>query len=417
MKAQSKNNPTLTVESNFATVRDYVTTITILESLNDAIFIVEPDGRIEYANKSALDLLCTDSYVLSKKTINDIFVYENSFLSLPFNRSSELKETSVARFISGINNDIEALLINGDLQVPVILNFNIIPHGNNEIGYFIVTAKDISSRQYIEKEIKEQQAISVSAERLRALGELSVGLVHEISQPLAALKLRLGYLKSCVKKKGPEPHILDKSIEEMSELVDRMALTIHNTRSFANQAETTSTSIVYVNDCFEKAFSLVNYEIKKGNISVSTEMGKDLPIIYANPILIEQVLVNLLTNAKDAFIQRDGDQGLEDEELREISIRTMDVDGKWIVIEVEDNAGGIEKGNIGKIFNPFFTTKRPEVHSGVGLNISKKIINSFGGDIGVTVRPGMGCIFTVRIPVTEKEESKQLFNLIEMLKN
>ncbi|NOZ08278.1 MAG: PAS domain-containing protein [FCB group bacterium] len=417
MKAHFKDHQPLTVESNFATVRDYVTTITILESLNDAIFIIEPNGQIEYANKSALDLLGADSYILSTKSIYDIFICDDTFSSLGFNRKSASRDKSIVPFISGISNDIEALMVSGELQIPVILNFNIIPHGDDEIGYFIVTAKDISSRQYIEKELKEQQALSVSAERLRALGELSVGLVHELSQPLAAMKLRVGYLKSVIRKRAGDNRDLEKSFQEMSELIDRMSLTIHNTRAFANQTETTSASILNINDCVENAFNLVKYEIRKRNIKVNFQKGQELPAIYGNPILIEQVLVNLLTNARDAFDHRSKLTPGVEIEPPQITIVTRDADQKWVEIEVEDNAGGITPEILGKIFNPFFTTKRPEVHSGVGLTISKRIINSFGGDLAVSVRPGTGSIFKVRIPVSEKEESKQLFNLIEMLKN
>ncbi len=417
MKAHFKNNQPLTVESNFATVRDYVTTITILESLNDAIFIVEPDGQIEYANKSALDLLGADSYLTSTKSINDIFICEDTFSSLGLKKNSGSHEKSIVPFIGGICNDIEALMVNGELQIPVILNFNIVPHGKDEIGYFIVTAKDISSRQFIEKELKEQQALSVSAERLRALGELSVGLVHELSQPLAAMKLRVGYLKSVIRKRAGDNGDLEKSFQEMSELVDRMSQTIHNTRAFANQTETTSASILDINRCVENAYNLVKYEISKRNINVNFLAGRELPVIYGNPILIEQVLVNLLTNARDAFDHRSKANPGAEFEPPEITIVTRDVTQKWIEIEVEDNAGGMAPEIVGKIFNPFFTTKRPEVHSGVGLTISKRVIQSFGGDLAVSVKPGCGSIFKVRIPVSEKEESKQLFNLIEMLKN
>jgi len=152
------------------------------------------------------------------------------------------------------------------------------------------------------------------------------------------------------------------------------------------------------------------YELKNLDIELIVEHRKDIPYILANPLLIEQVLINLVSNARDAFIYNPKKR----EKDRRIKIRTGVNPGKWVEIYVEDNAGGIDRSVLDRIWEPFFTTKEIDRNSGIGLTMCKNIVDSLGGNIKVGVRDGEGTIFKVILPIEQKSETQELRNLIEI---
>lgn len=405
-------------------VKDYVTTITILENISDAIFILSQDGRIEYVNRSALEILRIEQKEIIGRFIDEIIIDMGDFErnESPTNKRSTVRNNKlIEKLYNGVFGDITTSLVNDEHIIPVILNFNVINDNNGKVCYIIVSAKDISYRKVLEKELKQQQSLSISRDRLKAIGALSIGLMHEFGQPLSALKLKLEVMVSRIHKNGASnhpKHSVDKTrqkLKEMLELVDKMSGILQNIRMFAYQTEDETISIVCIQDVIKNACKLVSFELKKRNINLVLKAGKQLPFIIANPLLIEQVFVNLLTNARDAYDEMDQKSDHQKKWKKEIRITTKVFRGKWIEITVEDNAGGIDEKIIDEIFEPFFTTKEPGANSGVGLSITKSIITSIGGDIKVTIKEKVGTKFILRIPINEEDEKAQLFNLIEML--
>ncbi len=394
-------------------MKDYFTTVTILESISDAIFILDEDGRIRYANKGALDLLRIDINNLLGKFIDEILIDDfNSNENISIRKSEDFSKNYelLEKFNKGIFGNIETSMINNGYVIPVILNFNVINSGSGELKYIIVTVKNISHWKILEKELKQQQALSISRDRLRSLGELSVGLVHELSQPLSALLFKVEDMGSLVKNNKEQ----EKKIEEMLDDINRISSKIHQIRTYANQTEDETIALVNINEVIDKASALVAYELKNYNIELTIKRDKHLPYILVNPLVLEQVFVNLLTNSRDAFSIREESCEQPEDRVKEIEIVTKSRDN-WIEISVEDNAGGIDEKIKEKIFDPFFTTKGPGINSGVGLSISKNIITSLGGDIRVIVKKEIGSKFIIRIPVIQDDEQLQLFNFIEML--
>ncbi|GEM_PF-1087162 len=401
-----------------STLKDYVTTITILESISNAIFILNKEGKIEYANKSALRLLRIELFELVGKYIDEILIDNDQVIKDEQPASDQSYDQNVGlieKLNQGEFDDIEAYLINNGFFVPVFLDFGIVKDSAENVRYIIVTAKDISRRKSMEKELRQQQTLSISRERLRALGELSVGLVHELSQPLATLRLKVELMNSRAKNGKVQKLTTERNCKDMLRLIDRMSDTIQNMRRFAHQTEDTTIAMVNVNEVVDNASNLVTYELKKRNIKLRIDEEKTMPYIIANPLLIEQVLVNLLTNARDAFDERECSSDHADTREKWINICTRANNDKWVEILVEDNAGGIDASIRNKIFDPFFTTKEPEENSGLGLSISKNIITSLGGDITVGGKENVGTKIRIRIPLGHTEERMQLFNLIEML--
>ena len=402
---KSKNKPV---------IKDYVTTVTILESISDAIFILDNSGRIRYANKGALDILRADITDLIGRFIDEILIDDfnsNENSSIQKNEADNKNHRLLEKFDNGIFGNIETSMIYNEYITPVMLNFSVINSGSDKLKYIIVTAKDISHWKFLEKELKQQQALAISRNRLRSLGELSAGLVHELSQPLSALLFKVEEMGTCVVNNKEQ----EKKIEEMLDLINKMSDRIHQIRTYANQAEGETLAFVNINEVLDKASALVAYELKNQNINLTIRREKHLPYILANPLIIEQVFVNLITNAKDAFSMMEERSEQPEDRVKSIKIVTKAIKKKWIEISVEDNAGGMDKRIKEKIFEPFFTTKNPESNSGIGLSISRNIITSLGGDIRVSAKNEVGSTFIIRIPIMQNREQMQLFNFIEIL--
>ncbi|RKY51973.1 MAG: hypothetical protein DRP89_08385, partial [Candidatus Neomarinimicrobiota bacterium] len=400
LENRSKISKSVDDNHDFLTIKDYTTTITILENISDAIFILDTEGRIKYANMGALDLLKIEFDALIGRFVDEILIdnFDTSgSISLRTNNNTNKNHKLTEKFRKGIFGNIEASMINNEHIVPVILNFSVVKDNSNEISYIIVTAKDISQLKALEKKLKRQQALAISRDRLRSLGELYVGLVHELSQPLSALTFRVEQMISLSTKNDEQ----EENLREMMASINRISDTIQHMRSYAHQTEDETLKIININKLVENASNLINYELRKNNIEVIIKKGNHLPYVLSNQSTLEQVFVNFLTNSRDAFKSMEQKGKIKENYKKKIEIITKAIDDKWVEISVEDNAGGIDENIKNEIFEPFFTTKEPETNSGVGLSICKSIITSLGGDIKVEIKKEIGSKFIVRIPLVQ----------------
>jgi len=386
-------------EQNSNLNRDYATTVMILENLPDAIFILDSDGTIQYTNKSALDLLQTTFLKLKGKIIDDVFSD-----SLNVAEGKEPLEKQIRR---GNFQNIDTHLVFEDISVPVYASFNVIENTSGEGDFIIVSAKNAAFQKALEKELKHQQILTISRDRVRALGELSVGLIHNISQPLTTLEMRVELMRKQLQKSDEN---VEDSFKEIESLFSQVNNNIQVIRLFANQTEDESIGMVNISQGIRNAHKLVEYELLKHKIDVDFKFSQDLPFIVGNALLLEQVFVNLFINARDSLNEKSIKKKLH------IQIRTDIIDKKWIEINFIDNGIGIKKELEKKIFDPFFTTKDTSDNPGLGLTISHEIITSMGGDIFLNSSwKNSETCFIVRIPIEQENERDQLANLIELL--
>ena len=156
-----------------------------------------------------------------------------------------------------------------------------------------------------------------------------------------------------------------------------------------------------MNQVVENSLALVSYQIDKNNIKITTQLHPNLPTVLGNQQQLEQVIVNLLLNARDAL--KGSSEG-------EINVTTGCLKRKIglteVVVSVRDSGCGIEKQHLAKIFNPFFTTKDISKGTGLGLSVSFGIAQSHGGRIVVQSEPGGGSNFSLLVPLGEKERAK-----------
>jgi signal transduction histidine kinase len=242
----------------------------------------------------------------------------------------------------------------------------------------------------------------IATERLAALGTLAAGVAHEINNPLAIINESAGYLAMLLEKKElaqmPFRETVEKAVTNIEKSVKRARNITHQLLGTVRKrhdllAEVNLTELV--ND----TIGLFHKEIEEREIEVVLSGAESLQPIWTDPDQLRQVLINLLSNAIHAVPE----QG-------RIGIR-VEAAPSGAAISVSDSGAGIPKERLEKIFEPFFSTKPPGEGTGLGLFVTREIVDKLGGSISVESRVGHGSQFTVQIPV--KHPEKQAAELVK----
>jgi PAS domain S-box-containing protein len=249
-------------------------------------------------------------------------------------------------------------------------------------------------RREIEKN-KEKQKILLWQSRFASLGQMSANIAHQWRQPLTELQLTMYNMKSAVSRgKGEEE--VEKIYQEGKKIIATMSQTLENFMDFFKPNR--KMVAFSLSESKKDALALIAKALQKDHIEVEVEGDGNIVVMgIANELT--QVLLNILQNARDALLSADVRRRL-------IRIR-FEEDGRDAVIVVSDNAGGIDEDIIDKIFEPYFSTKHSSQGTGLGLFMSRLIIQkSFGGSISVK-NEDEGALFTIRIPKGRREGERR----------
>ncbi|MFW6054536.1 MAG: sensor histidine kinase, partial [Thermodesulfobacteriota bacterium] len=228
-------------------------------------------------------------------------------------------------------------------------------------------------------------------DRLTSLGTMAAGIAHELNQPLNTIRVITdGFLFGRDEEWDLDTDELYESLDLVSRQVVRMTQVIQNIRDFAREEGNGSHVNVDVNQALENVFSMIGRQLEAHGIDVEKNFEQELPPVRANLYQLEQVLMNLLVNARQAL---DGSQRCR----KTIVVRTDHCQGR-LQIEVSDNATGIMPDRLDNIFDPFYTTKEPGVGTGLGLSICQSIITGLGGQIKAYNNCSGGATFVIQIP-------------------
>ncbi len=240
------------------------------------------------------------------------------------------------------------------------------------------------------EELKSTQRQLIQASKLASMGTLTAGIAHEINNPLAGIKLFAQNTKRAYISGKLKPEKMVETLEKISNLVDKAAKIIEHLRTFSRQA-TGHMELMRVNQAVEDSLSMLSEQLKLQNIEIIVQLDENLPQVRGDTNQIEQVVLNLITNARDS---------LDTAEKKRISLRTYQDNGS-VVIEVVDSGSGIQPDIIENVFDPFFTTKPVDKGTGLGLSISHGIVELHGGEIEVESTPNKGSTFRVKLPAVE----------------
>jgi two-component system NtrC family sensor kinase len=244
----------------------------------------------------------------------------------------------------------------------------------------IHVAKDISNEKLLQQQL-------IQSEKLSAIGELISGVAHELNNPLTGV---MGYSQLLQLREDLDERAKE-SLLKINNLALRCQKIVQNLLSFARKQKP-ERILTDVNDILEKTIDLRSYEFQVNNIEISRELNSCLPKTIADSHQLQQVFLNLLTNAEQAMLESHGRGRLK--------IRTgVDAHRELIIVEFSDDGPGIPEGHLTRIFDPFFTTKEVGKGTGLGLSLSYGMIKEHGGNIFVRSRPGEGSTFTIELPV------------------
>lgn len=272
---------------------------------------------------------------------------------------------------------------------------------NDEVGdlaqeFNRMTTNLQTSRAELERAmqtVKTTQEQLIQREKLSAVGQFVAGVAHELNNPLTAV---VGF--SELLQTMPPGQATHGYLDRIAKSALRCHKIVQSLLSFARQ-QTPERKLVQLHAVLEEVLEIMAYDLRTSGIAVVKEFAGDLPLITADAHQLQQVFVNILSNARQAMepTQREG----------RVTIRTRSVD-HMVSVEFEDNGPGIRAEHVARIFDPFFTTKPVGKGTGLGLSLCYGIIQEHGGKIGVQSEPGRGATFVIEIPEA-REEPTRLF--------
>jgi signal transduction histidine kinase/uncharacterized protein HemY len=256
--------------------------------------------------------------------------------------------------------------------------------------------------QRVETEVRirtEQEQKAIEQSRLAALGELAAGIAHEINQPLHSIAFAIDNMSIAIEEDDADKEYLLKKSKKILEDTHRMKRIIDHIRTFSRNQIDVNSEPFCINDSILHAVNMVKEQYANHQIRLELDLADKLPSVLGNLYRFEQVALILLSNGKDAVEEKSLSENNEYQKL--LSCHTF-ADENHVYFKLKDNGTGISKEDIDKIFNPFYTTKKPGQGTGLGLSIAYGIIGEMDGRIEVSSEEKSNTIIKITIPICKK---------------
>jgi two-component system NtrC family sensor kinase len=346
---------------------------TTFDAMQDCVSVHDLEGRVFRANRALARRMKTTPPKVIGKHCSEIYDSAVSISSSPCRHNRSLKPDAL------IVEELEPPLMGGTFQLSVSPWYD----KNNRLVGSIHVAKDISNEKLLQQQL-------IQSEKLSAIGELIAGVAHELNNPLTGV---MGYSQLLQLRKDLDDRAKE-SLLKINNLALRCQKIVQNLLSFARKQKPERT-LSDINEILEKTVELRSYELQVNNIELIWERDAGLPKTIVDVHQLQQVFLNVITNAEQAMLEAHG--------KGKLLIRTsVDRSNQRILVAITDDGPGISEANRKKIFDPFFTTKEVGKGTGLGLSLSYGIIQEHGGNIYVQSRTGKGATFTIELPVLAK---------------
>ena len=279
---------------------------------------------------------------------------------------------------------------------PFYVNINISPARYGDSDVLIVATTDIS--ESVEKETQ-----LIQASKMTTIGQLAAGMAHEINQPLNVIQVCSDLLDKMVQRGlAFSQEDIETLAEDIRRNVQRASRVIQHVRDFARQSDVVRQK-VNINAPIRDVFKVLGHQLAVHEVDLVLDLCDELPWILADHNRLEQVFINLVTNAMDAMDEKE-DHPVWWDGRKRLTIRSF-VEGGEVVVTVADTGVGMTEEVKAKLFDPFFTTKKVGKGTGLGVSISYGIIQDYEGTIDITSAPGRGTTFELRFPICRQPSS------------
>jgi len=299
--------------------------------------------------------------------------------------------TGEARVI-GVGREVQARRANGEL-FPIALSVGVAADTSGR--RFVGILRDLTAQRAAEQSARALELRLAHVGRFNLMGEMAAGIAHEINQPLGAIATYAQASKRIMQREPVDMAMLTDICNKVDEQARRASQVIENLRKFIRKQEI-QTQPLDVNRVIGDVWNLIEADARAEGIPVRLEAGEGLPKVLADAVQLQQVLLNLTRNAVDSMRGGFG-------KGRGILVATA-AEGRGVRITVTDHGHGVSRQLGDNIFHPFVTTKRDGL--GVGLAISKTIVQSYDGIISYADNPDGGAVFSVELPADTRQLDK-----------
>jgi PAS domain S-box-containing protein len=253
--------------------------------------------------------------------------------------------------------------------------------------------RDITERKQAEASLREARAALTHVTRVMTLGEMTASIAHEINQPLAAVANNAGACLRWLSANNLEE--ARQSAELIIGDAHRAGEIIRRIRALAKKSPPRN-DCLNINETILEVIPLAHGEIERNRVSLQTQLSSDVPVILGDRIQLQQVILNLIINAVEAM-------GGTSDGPRELLISSTKNDLQDLLVAVRDSGPGLDPNSLDHLFTAFFTTKPNGM--GMGLAISRSIIEAHGGRLWATPNNGQGATFQFTLPIGDKKEA------------
>ena len=369
----------------------------ILQSFSEMLFIVNAEGNIQMINKQSLVSIQQEQQTILYQPLTTFLTVTNSSgwtkdlfqgAVFPYARIVDLIKTQ--QF-----NEVPMTLKSQQQDFPVLVTGHLMNPLPNMDAALIFSAKD-GRQSRLFHELKEKQQQLVQASKLASMGELSTGIAHELNNPLFAVSGLTEVMQRKLQQEHPEAYeSVAKSFDTMLMATEKMRKIVNHIRIFARQEQMKFVEHP-LNTIIESGLMLIQEQLRIRNIRVETDMtATETLMLYCAPNRLEQVILNLFSNAKDAIESK---QHRTENHKGVISISTVLVNDE-VQIHFKDNGIGLEQDTYAKIYDPFFSTKEIGKGTGLGLSISYGILQEHQASIECVSIVNEFTAFTIRLPI------------------
>jgi PAS domain S-box-containing protein len=365
----------------------------LLDATREGIIIFDLQGMITEVSNITLEI-----FKASKK---EELIGKRFLEFIPAELRKEPEDYFSNKVLEGITQTFELTLLRNDTSRFVgEVNISLLREEFEKIKGYLVVIRDISERKKMDKQL-------IHTERMAGIGVMAAGMAHEINQPLNTISLAMDNLILSMNTGTPDKTYLKNKTTKIFDNITRIRNIIDHVRAFSKDHDDYIQSNFNINESIRNAKSMISEQFMHRGIRLALNLDGTLPHLVGNTYKFEQVIVNLIINAKDAIEEKENILNKDFAKVVEICSFRED---KYVCVEVKDNGIGIELKDIDKIMLPFYSTKKEGVDIGLGLSISFGIIRDMNGTIEIQSERMKGTTVRIMIPLkkelTEQSEKK-----------